>query len=102
MNSSMNGLGTDKTSSLNDSASKITDASKRFGAEAREKISDLSGNFGEYAGDFYRTASQWLQGSNGRIVGMVGIVCAAGLIGYFLGCRSGAASMDLTSEGSEV
>jgi hypothetical protein len=59
----------------------VNDAMKDTAAKARNAAEETL----DTASEYYSQASDWVQENYGKTLGMVGIVAAAGVIGYFIG-----------------
>ncbi len=63
----------------------IKESAERLSAEVGTSAKEMAERTAHAASDYYQRGSQWLQANYGKTLGVVGLVAAAGVLGYFFG-----------------
>lgn len=103
--SSMTGTGhtgtgpRDNLATLGDMAGIDTSKISRLSGDIRSRASSMANEFSDRAGRYYDDANVWLQQNRSKALLAVGVLAAAGIVGYFLarGRRSSEMSDEMMS-----
>lgn len=85
---STSGMSSDRSSSMNMNADELRQNMDRISGEIRDRASRMAKDVSERARVYYGDSSVWLQDNYGKALAVVGILAAAGMVGYFMARRN--------------
>src|SRR5690349_4542968 len=72
----------------------LRDKAEQTASEFSDKAKTFASDTSETAREYYGQASSWMQQNYGKTLGVIGVLGAMGLIGYFIGRNSNSSTFE--------